>query len=144
MGAVVKDQIVRLRSALHRDVFTRTQGRLLKRWGGHPVLMLTTVGRRSGLPRTAMVAVLVRERETLVVVASDGGAPQHPQWYRNLCAHPTVEVVFEGRRRPMIARTADPWERAALWPQITSVAPSYARYQERAPRELPVVLLAPR
>jgi deazaflavin-dependent oxidoreductase (nitroreductase family) len=77
-------------------------------------------------------------------VASDGGAVRHPRWYLNLRAGPDADVLFGRRRMHMRARTAGEDERAALWPQITAISPSYARYQQRTARTIPVVVLEPR
>jgi deazaflavin-dependent oxidoreductase (nitroreductase family) len=143
MPSGAKDAVVRVRSALHRAAFARSGGRLLATWSGQPVVLLTTTGRRSGVPRTTIVVAPVRLGDTLVLIASDGGAPRHPAWYLNLRARPEAEVLFGRRRRRMLARTAGPAERAALWPQVTASSPSYARYQARCTRELPIVLLEP-
>jgi deazaflavin-dependent oxidoreductase (nitroreductase family) len=85
----------------------------------------------------------VEQDDRVVLVASNGGAPRHPDWYLNLCERPEAEVVLAGSRRRMIARTATPKERASLWARITARAPAYARYQERTTREIPVVVLEP-
>jgi deazaflavin-dependent oxidoreductase (nitroreductase family) len=138
-----KDRLLHYRSALHRAVFASSRGRLLARWGGLPVVRLTTIGRRTGAPRTTMLVAPLALGETLVLVASNGGAPRHPTWYLNLCASPDVEVVFRARRRRMRGRTASEEEKAVLWPQISAIAPSYARYQARTTRDIPVVLLEP-
>src|SRR5262249_17896260 len=127
----------------HHRVFAATRGRLLGRWGGHDVLELTTRGRRSGRPRSVILACLITEGESLVVVASDGGAPGHPAWYVNLCADPAAQVVRNGRRPGVRARTAEGDERERLWHGITTVAPTYGRYQQRTERTLPVVVLEP-
>jgi deazaflavin-dependent oxidoreductase (nitroreductase family) len=138
-----KQRIVRGRSMAHHRVFAVTRGRVLGRWGGHDVLELTTRGRQSGRPRSVILACLVTEGESLVVVASDGGAPRHPAWYINLRADPAAEVVREGRRARVRARTAEGDERERLWRRITQVAPAYGRYQQRTERILPVVVLEP-
>jgi deazaflavin-dependent oxidoreductase (nitroreductase family) len=139
----VKDRLLHARSALHRTVFAKSGGRLLATWGGLPVVMLTTIGRRTGIPRTTILVAPICLGETLVLVASNGGAPRHPSWYLNLCASGSVDVVFRGRRRRMLARTAGEQEKLALWPQITAISPSYGRYQDRTARDIPVVLLEP-
>jgi deazaflavin-dependent oxidoreductase (nitroreductase family) len=143
MTAAVRDRVVRARSAVHRAVFARTRGRVLSSWAGTPVALLETTGRRTGRPRRAIVAALLTDGGCVVVVASDGGAPTHPGWYRNLCANPEVGVVFRGRRMRMRARTAGAEERRTLWPRIAAASPAYGRYQERTAREIPVVVLEP-
>ena len=109
-----------------------------------PVLELTTIGRKSGEPRSVMLTSPVQEGSTIVVVASRGGDDQHPAWFLNLRDHPDVEVVFDGEpKRAMRARVATPGERAVLWPRVTAAHQGYAGYQARTGREIPLVLLAP-
>jgi deazaflavin-dependent oxidoreductase (nitroreductase family) len=133
----------RARAWAHRRVFTATRGRVLRRWVGKPALRLTTTGRVTGRPVHTMLVVVLRDGERLVVAASDGGADRHPQWYLNLCREPRVEVLMNGRRRAMTARTATAAERAELWPRVRAGAPAYGRYQDRTAREIPLVLLEP-
>jgi deazaflavin-dependent oxidoreductase (nitroreductase family) len=138
-----REALLRIRTGLHRRIFAVSGGRVLARWGGSPVVMLTTTGRRTGLPRTTMLASPVQEGDRIVVVASNGGAPSHPDWFLNLQARGQADVVMRGVRARMSARTATLEERARLWPRIISRSPSYARYQERTSREIPLVLLEP-
>lgn len=110
--------------------------------GGAPVLLLTTVGRRSGQPRTAPLLYL-SEGDDLVVVASKGGMSHHPLWYRNLEANPRVEVEIGNQRRTMVARPATATEKAALWPRLVAMYRDYDAYQARTERDIPVVILSP-
>ena len=141
-GAGIK-RLGRVRARLHRRVFTATSGRLLRHWAGSPALLLTTTGRVSGDPVRTMLVAVHRDPDRLVVAASDGGAERHPQWYLNLGRCPRVEVLMDGRRRAMTARTAGPDERARLWPGVVAAAPAYGRYQARTSREIPLVVLEP-
>jgi deazaflavin-dependent oxidoreductase (nitroreductase family) len=77
------------------------------------------------------------------VVASKGGAPEHPAWYLNLEANPEVEVQVKGDKMRARARTATREEKQKLWPIMTSEWPDYDRYQERTEREIPLVILEP-
>jgi deazaflavin-dependent oxidoreductase (nitroreductase family) len=138
-----KSALLYARSVVHRAVFSATDGRLLGRWGGLPVVLLTTTGRKTGRPRPTILVSPVRNGDRVVVVASNGGAARHPDWYLNLRDHPEAEVVLGGRRRRVTARTATPEEKASLWTRITARAPAYARYQERTDRDIPVVVLEP-
>jgi deazaflavin-dependent oxidoreductase (nitroreductase family) len=118
-------------------------GRLGGRFpGGAPVLLLTTVGRRSGRPRTAPLLYL-SEGDDLVVVASKGGMSHHPLWYKNLEANPRVEVEIGTARRTMLARRATAAEKAALWPRLVTMYRDYDAYQARTERDIPVVILSP-
>jgi deazaflavin-dependent oxidoreductase (nitroreductase family) len=123
-------------------IFCTTKGRLLGRWGGIPVVMLTTTD-RTGQPRTTMLASPLQEGERIVLVASNGGAPRDPVWLRNLRERPDVGVLMKGLEARMLARIASPEEKIRLWPQITTRSPSYGRYQERTARDIPVVLVEP-
>jgi deazaflavin-dependent oxidoreductase (nitroreductase family) len=109
-----------------------------------PVLELTTIGRKSGLPRTVMLTSPLQEGTTIVVVGSAGGEPQHPAWFLNLRDNPAVEVAMHGKpKQPMRARVASPEERARLWPRIASEYKHYGGYQTKTDREIPLVLLEP-
>ncbi|MBO4210452.1 nitroreductase family deazaflavin-dependent oxidoreductase [Micromonospora echinofusca] len=103
-------------------------------------LLLTTRGRRSGkLRRTALI--YGRDGDRYVVVASQGGDPRHPAWYLNLLDDPQVEVQVGAETFHAVARTADPAEKARLWPVMTAIWPAYDDYQARTDRDIPLVLL---
>ena len=108
--------------------------------GGQPVLLLTTIGRKSGQPQTAPLLYL-KDGDTYVVVASKGGMSHHPLWFKNLEANPSVEVEVGSDKVAMTARRATADEKAALWPTLLALYPSYADYQARTTRDIPVVLL---
>ena len=109
-------------------------------WEGVTTLLLTTTGRRSGQPRTTPL-IYGRDGDRYLVVASRGGAPQHPAWYGNLAARPEVTVQVMADRFPARARTASPIERSALWKKMAAIWPPYDEYQARTAREIPVVIL---
>jgi deazaflavin-dependent oxidoreductase (nitroreductase family) len=132
---------VKVMSRLNTWLYRRSGGRLGGRMpGGQPVLLLTTIGRKTGQPQTAPLLYL-EDGDTYVVVASKGGMPHHPLWFKNLEANPRVEVEIATRKLPMTARRATAEEKAALWPKLVAMYPSYADYQARTAREIPVVLL---
>ena len=108
-----------------------------------PVLGLTTIGRKSGEPRSVMLTSPHQDGDTFVVVASRGGDDHHPAWFLNLLEHPGVEVTTREGTTKMTARVADAEERAALWPKVISVYKGYAGYQSKTEREIPLVLLEP-
>ncbi|MFI7606744.1 nitroreductase family deazaflavin-dependent oxidoreductase [Micromonospora sp. NPDC049366] len=103
-------------------------------------LLLTTRGRRSGkLRRTALI--YGRDGDDYLVVASQGGAPEHPAWYLNLLANPEVDVQVAGERFTARARTATDRERPGLWATMAKIWPAYDDYQTKTDREIPVVVL---
>jgi len=134
--------IVRVFSALNTAIYRASAGRVGSRLGRAPILLLTTSGRRSGQPRTVPLLHL-RDGDDLVVVASYGGRPEHPAWFRNLERQPRAEVEIGRERRAVRARVATAEERERLWPRLVEMYGAYERYQERTTREIPVVLLEP-
>ena len=111
---------------------------------GRLFLILTTTGRKSGQPRTAMLTAPLVEGDTYVIVASRGGDDTHPAWFLNLRDEPRVSVVIKGGApEARLARVANPEERARMWPVIARRYPNYAGYQKRTTREIPLVLLEP-
>jgi deazaflavin-dependent oxidoreductase (nitroreductase family) len=107
---------------------------------GATILLLTTTGRRSGKQFTTPL-IYDYDGDNAVVVASQGGAPSHPDWYLNLSEHPEVEVQIKGDRFRARARTAEGDERERLWEQMNQMWPHYDAYAERTPRRIPVVVL---
>ena len=110
-------------------------------WNGVPCLLLTTTGRKSGAQLT-LPLIYGRDGESAVIVASRGGAPDHPAWYENLAANPRVRVQIAAEKFSASARTAAGAERARLWQSMAKIWPAYDEYQAKAtPREIPVVVL---
>jgi proline iminopeptidase len=108
-----------------------------------PSLLLTTTGRKSGERYVFPLFYGETGSGSYIVVASKGGAPQHPGWYRNLVANPEVEVQVGTRKLKARARTATGDERARLWQEALKFWPPYADYQQKTQREIPVVVLDP-
>ena len=119
-------------------------GRIGGRMGKAPVLLLHHVGRKTGRERVTPVLFLADGERRLVIVGSKGGAQHDPAWYRNLMAHPRTTVKVARRRLAVDARLADEAEREAYWPRLVEMYPSFATYQRRTERRLPVVILEPR
>jgi deazaflavin-dependent oxidoreductase (nitroreductase family) len=107
-----------------------------------PSLLLTTTGRKSG-DRYIFPLFYGTEGASYFIVASKGGAPEHPGWYRNILAHPEVEVQVGTKTLKARARTATGAERAQLWIKSLDFWPPYADYQTKTEREIPVVVLDP-
>jgi len=138
------DLVLKTMNGVHRAMLKLTGGRLGSSIGGMPSLELTTIGRKSGQPRSVMLTAPLREGEAYVVVASRGGDDTHPAWFLNLRDNPAVRVRVIGQPElPMRARIASAEERARMWPQIAGRYKNYAGYQKRTTREIPLVLLEP-
>ena len=127
----------------HIDRYVATDGREGHDWRGTQTLILTTTGRRSGQPRPHAL-IYGRDGGDYLVVASKGGAPQHPAWYLNLEANPEVEFQVKGDKMRAHARTATPEDKQKLWPTMTREWPAYDSYQKKTDRDIPVVILEPR
>jgi deazaflavin-dependent oxidoreductase (nitroreductase family) len=104
------------------------------------ILLLHTTGRKSG--KEYVHPLIFREwNGSYLIVASKGGAPESPEWYRNLQADPVVTVQIKGDKFTAKARTATADERPAMWQHMIEVWPDYDNYQTKTDREIPVVVL---
>ncbi len=129
--------------------FNKLAARRIRRKGGKMMgfnaLVLTTVGRKSGLERMSPVGWFPGNDGSWLIVASAGGAPGNPAWYYNLAAHPDkVRIEVDGRAVAVTADQLHGTERAQAWKQITTSAPRFALYQQKTDRELPIIRLMPR
>jgi deazaflavin-dependent oxidoreductase (nitroreductase family) len=126
--------------ARHIRGYVETDGRKGHRWNGVRTLLLTTRGRKTGkLRRTALI--YGRDGDRFLVVASQGGAKNHPSWYLNLAASPAVEVQVGDDKFTARALTATSDEKPRLWRLMASIWPDYDRYQAKCERDIPVVVL---
>ena len=124
------------------ELFESTNGREGGLMRGMPIIVLTTVGAKSGkLRKTALMRV--EHEGTYAVVASLGGAPRHPVWYYNIKAEPHVEVQDVGMHGDYLAREVVGDERALWWQRAVAAYPDYANYQEKTTRQIPVFVLTP-
>ncbi len=130
----------RIMGSLHNGVYRLTGGKLGGKVGKAPVLLLTTTGRKSGKPRT-LPLLYTAAGEGYAVIASKGGAPEHPLWYLNLQASPLAEVTIGAETRKVRARDAEGEERERLWRALTDVYSGYDKYAQKTTRRIPVVVL---
>jgi deazaflavin-dependent oxidoreductase (nitroreductase family) len=142
-------KVIKAMSALNTRVYRATGGRVGRHWriGAGlrkkvPICLLTTTGRKTGTLRTVPLCYLADD-ERIVLVASQGGLPKHPLWYLNIVANPDVTVQIGRATRRMHARTADPDERAALWPRMLELYADFASYQSWTDRQIPLVICDP-
>jgi deazaflavin-dependent oxidoreductase (nitroreductase family) len=123
-------------------VYRLSKGALGHNQAGYNILLLTTIGRRSGKTRTHAL-LYVKVAENWVVVASNGGNPKHPDWYFNLLSQPQAKVQVGKLFCDVEARTVSDLERNGLWQLLLKIWPAYARYQAGIQREIPILLLKP-
>ncbi|WP_432829200.1 nitroreductase/quinone reductase family protein [Dactylosporangium sp. CA-092794] len=114
-----------------------------RRLGGRALLLLTTTGRRSGRPYTTPL-MYIRLDDRLLVIASAAGAPEHPDWYRNLVADPAVTVEVDGEQYKATATPATGADRDALFVRIAEQYPFFTDHQNRIDRRIPIVELVRR
>jgi deazaflavin-dependent oxidoreductase (nitroreductase family) len=128
--------------AEHIRAYVESDGERGQFWHGYPTLLLSTRGRRSGkLRRTALI--YGQDADRYLLVASNGGDPNHPTWYLNLTADPQVTVQVGSDIFAARARTATAEEKPALWAKMVSVFPTYETYQTKTSREIPLIILEP-
>jgi deazaflavin-dependent oxidoreductase (nitroreductase family) len=109
---------------------------------GAPLLLLTSVGARSGESRTTPVMYLP-DGERMVIFASKAGAPTHPAWYHNLLANPSATVEVGTDKLDVRARVAEGEERERLYARQSALRPQFDDYQRKTTRQIPVVVLEP-
>jgi deazaflavin-dependent oxidoreductase (nitroreductase family) len=126
----------------HAALYRASGGRIGGSYRGAPVLLLHHVGRRSGRERVSPL-IYLRDDADLLIVASHGGSHRHPMWWLNLHEMPETTVEVGGQRQRVAIRQASSGEKAELWPRLVEMYPSYADYQARASRDIPVIRLSP-
>jgi len=134
--------ITRTISGTHEFWYRMTGGLVGGSLGRLPVLLLTTTGRKSGKKRTTPLVYLA-DGDNLVIIASNGGSDQHPEWWLNLRANPNAEVQVGPDVKSVIAEQAEGAERERLWREVNELYDGYDEYQRSTKREIPVVVLRP-
>jgi deazaflavin-dependent oxidoreductase (nitroreductase family) len=127
----------------HVQKYEETGGKTGHDWNGTSCLVLHTQGRKTGRVKKFPL-IYGRDGNDYVLVASKGGAPEDPGWYKNLVAHPDVKIQVWGEVIPVRARTASAADKKRVWPIMTAQWPDYDKYQAATKRDIPVVLLSPR
>lgn len=127
----------------HVAKYEATGGKVGHDWNDTTCLILRARGRTSGAVRKTPL-IYGRDGEDYVLVASKGGAPDHPGWYKNLVAHPDVEIQVWDQVIPVTARTGSAADKQRVWPMMVKEWPGYAEYQANSKRDIPVVFLRPR
>ncbi len=130
-------------SAVHATLYRATGGRIGRRLVNNDMLLLTTVGRKSGRRHTVPLLYL-RDGDAFVVIASWGGRDYPPDWYLNLMAAPDTDIQVLDRTIAVKAREASAAERDRWWPRVLAAYDGYATYQSRTDRRIPIILLEPK
>jgi deazaflavin-dependent oxidoreductase (nitroreductase family) len=124
------------------ETYERTCGAEGNTMGGKPVIILTTIGAKTGKIRKTPL-MRVEHNGKYAVVASKGGAPTHPVWYYNISVHPEVKLQDGPTARDMIAHEATGEEKREWWERAVAAWPDYAEYQKKTDREIPLFVLEP-
>lgn len=127
----------------HVAKYEATGGKVGHDWNGTSILVLHTRGRKSGAVRKIPL-IYGRDGQDYVIVASKGGAPDDPGWYKNLVAHPDIEIQVWDKVIPVTARTGTAADKQRVWPTMVKEWPDYENYQKGTKRDIPVVFLRPR
>ena len=123
-------------------VYEKSGGRLGSRMGKMSMLVLSTIGRKSGVKRSHTLQYMP-DGANYVIVASNNGQDRHPGWYHNLLSNPHVRIQVGRRQQDALATVAGPEEYARLWPQLIAHNPPWGAYARRTARKIPVVILHP-
>jgi deazaflavin-dependent oxidoreductase (nitroreductase family) len=126
----------------HVRQYEATGGKVGHDWNGTSCLVLHTTGRRSGAIRKFPL-IYGRDGNDYVLIASKGGAPDNPGWYKNLVANPEAKIQVWDQVIPVTARTGSAHDKQRVWPVMTKQWPGYDGYQAGTKRNIPVVLLSP-
>ena len=137
----VKAKLVNLIPRSNIVLYRWSKGRFGGKMEDLPVLILHTVGRKSGKPRQSPL-LYIQDGENYAIVGSRGGSDAPPAWWLNLKADPHATIEIKGTKRPVSARIATAEEKARYWPRLVAGYPFYNDYQARTSREMPVILLS--
>jgi deazaflavin-dependent oxidoreductase (nitroreductase family) len=136
----LKDTLARVTTAVHRELYRRTGGKVGGKIGPTTMGIVTTTGRKSGQPRTTMLNVMP-DGDRWLLVASYGGDDRDPQWFKNLQANPEATLQLGTDSFPVQATVATDDEKKALWPKVVAAYKGYENYQRKTSRDIPVVIL---
>jgi F420H(2)-dependent quinone reductase len=127
---------------VHRWLYKTTRGVIGGKFDGRPMLLMATTGAKSGLRRETLIQYFP-DGDDMVVVASNGGRPNHPAWLFNIRKNPAVDVVVGRKKVRTTGTVLTEAERGAIWPRLTEWYPGYAHYQTLTDRRIEVVRLRP-
>jgi len=123
-------------------VYRRSGGKRLGHIRGMPVLLLTTVGRKTGKTRVTPV-VYIRDGNNYVIIAANAGADKNPGWFANLQANPPTTIEVDNMTITVMAHKASTEEKGRLWPGLVEQAPFFEGYRKKTTRDIPMIILQP-
>ena len=132
--------IVRAFTGLHVLLYRQSGG--VAQAPSYPTLLLTTLGRKSGKPRTVPL-VYVTDGDYFIIAAAYSGSDQHPAWWLNLQHDPNAVVEVRRKKVKVRAEVAEPQQREVLWQRLVAMYPPFTEYQTRTSRQIPVIVLKP-
>lgn len=136
-------RVMKFFTRLNVVVYRLSGGHLMNKMNGTPICLVTMTGRKSGKKITRPL-MYNPSGDNVVLVASMGGAPEHPVWYHNMVACPEVEIEVKGKpKRRMRVHLATAEEKAGLWPGLVQNFPNFEIYAERTDRDIPVLICSP-
>ena len=144
MKQTTNDLMLKSMNAVHGGMLKVSGGRIWSTVASLPVVELHTTGRTSGKPRKTILLSPLQEGGSYIIVASKNGDDRNPDWFGNLVANPEIKLVVDGEVLEVVARVASAEEKTELWPRIVSAYKSYAGYQNKTDRDIPVVICEPR
>jgi deazaflavin-dependent oxidoreductase (nitroreductase family) len=125
------------------DEFRANEGRVGGMFEGAPMILIHHIGAKSGIERVVPLVYFPEDEDRMVIVASAGGAPNHPAWYHNLKANPKIDVEVGADTFPVVAEEIVGDERDAIWQRVITDKPGFAEYQQKTTRTIPLLRLTP-
>jgi deazaflavin-dependent oxidoreductase (nitroreductase family) len=123
------------------EEFRANSGRVGGPWAGATLLLIHQIGAKSGTERVTPLGYFPQGEGRFAIVASNGGSPDHPDWYYNLKAHPRITVEVGTQTFTVLAEELGHAARAELWPKLVAETPALGEFQAKATRQIPVVML---
>jgi len=142
MASPLQNRLFKIFTGLHVFLYHTSGGKIWGSMNGNPVLMLTTTGRKSGLPRTTPVMYVHKDNEYLIA-ASAGGADQNPTWFSNINSKPEATIEINGRKTKVKAVITSGDERDKLYENFKAMGDNFIEYEKKTTRKIPVVRLQP-
>ncbi len=142
MGSDLQNRLIRFFTSVHVFLYHNSGGKIWGSMNGNPVLMLTTTGRKTGLPRTTPV-VYVHKDDEYLIAASAGGADQNPTWLSNINSKPEATIEINGKQIKVNAVITSGDERDKLYELFKAMGPGFIEYEKKTTRKIPVVRLQP-